>query len=415
MLVGCNGYRPLALTEQTAVIEQKQIAEIDTIELLTNGVIDEKSAVDLALRFNPDIRIPIIRNRGWGDNEVQFRGVARPELSVSKEDATMALNIDVLSLYNLLNSDERHVWREMRRAERTQAFAEQTGGVIRLTRDVHLAFLELARFTKQREILEHQLSTLHDYHKRFAATFDIGSGILYDLSESELKTKIANIILSIDNANLLIKRLIGIEPEHVVRFNTESCLNVTVMPEMKTVHAMSELASNNNWLLISLSSQYIRKEYELRQSYLRRWGNLSVGPSMTFTRDGNSAADVSAGVSVRLRIPWPSHSDDQIHDVSDERLLAAARYTEALHNLQSDIIRQYTEMLEKWKRIKNPTVSTEWLSLLLAGEAKSMTVHAYLDALGRIGVHEIQQVDDIARYKLANIILDSLLASSASK
>jgi len=136
---------------------------------------------------------------------------------------------------------------------------------------------------------------------------------------------------------------------------------------------------------------------------------------MTYNRDGNSAADVSAGVSVRLRIPWPSHSDDQIHDVSDERLLAAARYTEALHNLQSDIIRQYTEMLEKWKRIKNPTVSTEWLSLLLAGEAKSMTVHAYLDALGRIGVHEIQQVDDIARYKLANIILDSLLASSASK
>ena len=124
---------------------------------------------------------------------------------------------------------------------------------------------------------------------------------------------------------------------------------------------------------------------------------------------------MSAGASVRLRIPWPSHSDDQIHDVSDERLLAAARYTEALHNLQSDIIRQYTEMLEKWKRIKNPTVSTEWLSLLLAGEAKSMTVHAYLDALGRIGVHEIQQVDDIARYKLANIILDSLLASSASK
>ncbi len=404
ILTGCYGYRDLPLHEQVSTVEKSQEVEIQKTKALANGVIDETNAIRLALAFNPDIRIPLIHARGFGDNEVQFRGVARPELQITNDSATLGLNVDMFSLYNLLSYTERQAWREMRRAERTQVYSEQNGAVIRLTRDVRLAFLELARLSKQDEILANELLALLEYKIKSEKKIDNASAIIFSLAEAELREKIDKVKGELTNARLVIISLVGMEPEKELKFDTNNTLNVTIMPEIKTIREMSKAASENNWQLISLSSQYIRKEYDLRQAYLRRWGQISIGPSVTFI-----PGDTSVAASVRVRIPWPSHSEDAIKDVTDERALLAARYTDTLHDLQSDIMKQYNEMQVKWDSLKNPRVSTNWLGNLLQDESEHMDAHTYLDAQSRIFNQALHQLDEVTKYKMSGILLDSLL------
>jgi hypothetical protein len=401
---GCYGYKELPLREQVATVEKVQDIEIQTTKLLSNGTIDETNAIRLALAFNPDIRIPLIHDRGFGENEVQFRGVARPELQVTKDSSTVGLNVDMFSLYNLLSYTERQAWREMRRAERTQVFSEQSGAVIRLTRDVRLAFLELARLAKQDEILNNELLALLQYKIKIEKKIDNVSAIALSLAEAELREKIDKVKGELTNAELVITSLVGTEPEKKLKFDTKDTLSVTIMPEIKTIREMSKSASENNWKLISLSSQYIRKEYDLRQAYLRCWGQISIGPSLTFI-----PGDTSVGVSVRVRIPWPSHSEDNIKDTTDERALIAARYTDTLHDLQSDIMKQYNEMQVKWDSLKNPRISVNWLGNILDAERNNMDIHIYLDLQTRIFNQELHQLDEVAKYKMSGILLDSLL------
>lgn len=401
---GCYGYREIPLHEQVTTVENSQVAEIQKTKMMTNGPIDETNAIRLALAFNPDIRIPLIHERGWGDNEVQFRGVARPELQLTTESATVGLNVDILSLYGLLSYTERQAWREMRRAEKNQVYSEQSGAVIRLTRDVRLAFLELARLAKQAEILDNELLELHEYKSKMEKKIDTSTAIIFNLTEAELLENIDKVKGELTNAHLVIISLVGMEPEKELKFDTTNTLNVTIMPEIKTIREMSKSASENNWQLISLSSQYIRKEYELRQAYLRRWGQISVGPSVTFI-----PGDTSIAASVKVRIPWPSHSEDNIKDTTDERALIAARYTDTLHNLQTDIMKQYNEMHAKWDSLKNQRISVNWLGHILEGESEHMDIHVYLDAHTRIFKQELHQLDEIAKYKMSGILLDSLL------
>lgn len=401
---GCYGYRDLPLHEQVLEVEKSQVVEINKTKELANGIIDEANAIRLALAFNPDIRIPLIHERGFGDSEVQFRGVARPELQISRDSATLALNVDMFSLYNLLSYTERQAWKEMRKAERTQVYSDQIGAVIRLTREVRLSFLELARLKKQTEILENEVFVLLEYKSKVEKKIDTATSIIFNLAEAELKEKIDKIKGELKNAQFVITALIGIEPENELKFNTVNTLSVTIMPEIRTIREMSKLATENNWQLISLSSQYIRKEYDLRQAYLKRFAQVSIGPSVTFI-----PGDTSVGVAVRVRVPWPSNSEDTIKDVADERALVAARYTDVLHTLQSDIMRQYNEMQVKWNSLKNPRISTSWLGNLLIDEVEKLDIHTYLDTQTRIFNQDLYQLDEVAKYKMAGIILDSLL------
>lgn len=403
-LCGCNGYREVPLHRHVIEVEKTQVDAVGQTKIDFNGVINESNAIRLALAFNPEIRTPIIRDRGWGNAEVQLRGIVRPELDVSTEEATINFTTDVLSLYNLLSTEERHAWREMRKAERTQAYADQKGAIIRLTRDVRLSFLELARLQRKSLTFNKELAYLSNY----AATkkIDKAGGIILSLVITEAKQKAEQNDIEIENARISITRLLGLEPNDKIVFDVSDALSVTVMPEIQTIMVMSQAAKENNWQLISLYSQYIRKEYELRQAYLRRWGSVSIGPSVTYNKEDDS---VSTGFSVRVKIPWPSHSDDYISDTIDDRSLQGARYTAALHDLQADITKQYNEMQSKWKSIKNPRVSVEWLETVVAEESDNFTVHEYVNVITKVFSQELHQIDEISKYKMSGIILDSLL------
>lgn len=403
-ICGCNGYREVPLQDHVRDIQQIQLNTVTATKEAFNGTINEQSAIRLALSFNPEIRTPIIRDRGWGENEVQLRGIVRPELDVSTDEATINFTTDVLSLYNLLSPTERHAWREMRKAERKQAYADQKGAVIRLTRDVRLSFLELARLLKKSETLDKEVAYLSNYAA--VKKLDKSDAIILSLAITESKQKIEKNDLEIKNAKITITRLLGIEPTENIKFDVSQTLSVTIMPEIKTIIEMSNSAKENNWQLVSLYSRYIRKEYELRQAYLRRWGSVSIGPSVTYTKEDDS---VSTGISVRVRIPWPSHSDDRIADTIDDRSLEGARYTAALHDLQADITKQYMEMQAKWNSLKNPKVSVDWLETNVADEMNNFTVHEYINVISKVLNQELFQIDEVSKYKMSGIILDSLL------
>lgn len=407
-MCGCNGYRQVSLSEQVEVVRNTQTSDMQETRDVFNGKINEQNAIRLALSFNPDIRTPIIRERGWGDNEVQFRGVARPELDVDSESVTLGFGVDVFSLYNLLSPQERHAWREMRKSERSRATADQKGAVIRLTRDVKISFLELARLTKKKNIQQRELDFISTYRGIAGNKMEVSSDLIFTIATAEAKERLEKTSNELENARLVLIRLMGVEPKNSIEFDSSEVLNLTVMPEVRTISSMTEYAKKNNWQLISLYSTYVIKEYELRQSYLRRWGELSVGPSVTVS-NADRETETTFGFSVRLRIPWPSHSSDDIKDQTDERTIAGARYTAVLHDLQSDITKQYVEMQQKWESIKNPKVSAEWMESVLSSQTEKLDVHTYLDMTTRIFNQEAHQLDEIAKYKLANIILDSLL------
>ncbi len=403
-LCGCNGYREIPLQNHVVEVEKTQVESVTQTKEQFNGVITESNAIRLALSFNPEIRTPIIRDRGWGDKEVQLRGVVRPELDISKDAATINFTTDVLSLYNLFSSNERQAWEEVRKAEKTQAYADQKGAIIRLTRDVRLSFLELARLQKKSDTYNKEFTYLSNYAS--TKKIDTADGIILSLVITESKQKSEQNDLEIRNAHITIIRLLGLEPDDKIMFDVSESLNVTEMPEIKTIQDMSMAARQNNWQLISLYSQYLRKEYELRQAYLRRWGSVSVGPSVTYNKEDDS---VSTGISVRVKIPWPSHSDDNIADTIDERSLQGARYTAALHDLQADITKQYNEMQSKWNSLKTPLISVEWLKTMVANETDNFTVHEYVNVITKVFNQELHQIDEISKYKMAGIILDSLL------
>lgn len=180
-LCSCNGYRPVSLPQHVVEIETTQLNVVDKIKTADNEKIDEDKAIKLALSFNPEIRTPIIRDRGWGDREVQLRGIVRPELDVSQDDAQVLFNVDVLILYNLLSSEERRAWREMRHSEREQIYAEQKGATILLTRDVRLSFLELALIQKKISIVERKLFDFTQYKEKINNNVSPATNIILNL------------------------------------------------------------------------------------------------------------------------------------------------------------------------------------------------------------------------------------------
>ena len=404
-LTGCNGYREIPLHDHVGEIEKTHTKDIQSVKTAFNGTINEEQAVKLALSFNPDIRIPIINNRGWGDREVQLRGIARPDLDLSQEEATLSLKVDVLSLYNLLSPSERAAWRQMRIAERKQAFSEQTGAVVRLKRDVRLAFLEVARLTKYTGILSRELESLNVYKTNVKNISNV-TDVVFLLAESEVTEHIEENARELRNSILILTNLLGVDPDKELEFDLTDAFNITIMPEIKTIREMSAEVKENNWKLISLYSQYIRKEYDLRQAYLRRWGSITVGPSVTYNKEEEQT---SAGASVRVKIPWPSRGADIIQDTLDERAVIAARYTAALHDLQSDVMRQYNEMQAKWKSINNPKVSVEWLTIIMSKETESLDVSDYIEVMSKLFKQERFQIDEVSKYKMSGIILESLL------
>lgn len=402
-LSGCNGYREVPLQEHVVDIGKSHTEAVTSAKVELNGVIDETTAIRLAASFNPELRIPIIRDRGWGEKEVQLRGIVRPELDVSQDDATLYLTTDVLSLYSLLSHGERVAWRAMRKAESDQAYADQHGAVIRLTRDVRLSFLELARLNRIYLSINKQLAYLSRY--QFHGNLSKSDALILSLAITECKQKSEDNNFALRNAQLGITRLLGFSPNSEIMFDVNGVLDITRMPELRVVTEMSEIAERNNWQLIGLSSVYIRKEYELRMTYLRRWGSVSLGPSISYEKDSD---DVSVGISVRVKIPWPSHSDDTIANTLDDRTLAGARYTAALHDLRTDITKQYNDMLVKWNSINN-NKSLDMLEIEIGGELGNFTVHEYVDIIGKLFNQEYRMVDEISKYKMSGIILDSLL------
>lgn len=404
-LCSCNGYKRVPLAFQVGSIEESQIIELEKTEKEIEGIITEEEAIKLALKFNPDIRIPLVHERGWGDKEVQFRGVARPELDVGENFAAAILQIDVFNLYNLLSPTERRAWREMREAERTQAYAEQSRAVKNLKRNVRLAYLELARLREIESLLVDELTYTNDFISS-RQNISESDRLLFSLTEASINHKIAINKKSISRAELSIVTLIGMDPDRKITIDATNSLQMENIPNLDTIQEMGIKIKDNNWELISLYSNYVRKEYELRNAYLKRWGSLTIGPSILYNRDEDST---EFGVSVRARIPWPSHMDDRIRDLQDERSLAAARYTAALHNIESEIVGNYKDMTAYLKSIQKPLVDVETSKLLLAKERDNISAHTYIDMSTLIFQQAMSQLDDIAKYKMSVIIIDSLV------
>jgi hypothetical protein len=405
ILCSCYGYQELPVREQTAIVDQKRDVELQAAkDRLHSNVIDEATAIQLAISFNPNIRIALVRERGWGEVDVQFREAVKPELHIDDDSSTIGLNVDMFSLYKLLSYSERKAWREERAAERSQA--EQKGAIIRLTRDVRLAFLDLARLNNQIEILNKKSEFVNNYKKKVAEKIDTVNDVLFKLVDAELNEKIYKLQEDKSRTKLALMRLVGLTDltsnDMLFNLNNVLAIDKNIMP-LDTLKEKTKSAKATNWLLASLEAKYTQKEYSLREAYLRKFGTLSVSPTVTRNSDG-----VSYGASIHVRIPWPSRSADAIQDAKDERLYAAAQYTAAMHDLEVDIAKQYEVMLYKWHSINNPSISVEDSCKALETELGD-NIHAYLDIVSRLFDQQLHQIDEISHYKMSGIILDSLL------
>jgi len=404
--VGCYGYRELPLSEQITVVEKTRDVEFQAAKKLQpNGVINEAAAIQLALSFNPNIRIPLIHERGWGEADVQFREAIKPELRVDDESGTLGLNVDMFGLFKLLSHTERVAWRNERAAERLQATSEQKGALIKLKRDVKLSFLNLGKVSSQLVVLKKQMEYVKNYKLKMAKKIDTVNEVLFNLHETELQEKIRLLDEEMSRTNLVLLRLIGANDltSKEIHFDFRNVLAISNdMPTLDAIRNKIISAKATNWLLTSLSANYVQKEYVLREAYLRRFGTFSIGPSVTKNPDG-----FSYGMSFHVRVPWPSKSDDAIQDATDERLYAAAKYTAAMHDLEADVAKQYDVMQHKWENIKNH-LAIEEICQSLESETGD-NIHSYLDIVNRLFQQSNKQIDDISHFKMSEIILESLL------
>ena len=402
LLSACNDYQQHELVREVPI----PIPSTAPIVLPPQPIITEDEAVKEAISWNPNIRIHIVRDQGYNDIDAQFRGVFHPYLQVTNNSATLAFQVDALSLYNLLVPEERAAWNNYRQAQRNQAEADSHQEEVSTELNVRIAFLEVARLRAQMPILMKEAELLASYYPLAAHT--PLNDILFSITIKELNEHRETLQGQLAQAQDTLVRLIGKKPEDKLEYDFSKALLPTV-PNISTKEMLS-LAKDHSWLLKSLSASFTEVQYSVREAYANKWGKLALGPAFTVS-PGNSFV----GLSFRMSIPWPSNAADDIKNSEDQRLKTEAQYYAAVHDVEAFVHQYYQQIVLKVSSLNSPHKSLEDACMELDKEALKAGPHIILDVSHRLFLQELYQIDEIAHYKMNEILLESLIGTGIRK
>ena len=402
LLSACNDYQQHELVREVPI----PIPSTAPIVLPPQPIITEDEAVKEAISWNPNIRIHIVRDQGYNDIDAQFRGVFHPYLQVTNNSATLAFQVDALSLYNLLVPEERAAWNNYRQAQRNQAEADSHQEEVSTELNVRIAFLEVARLRAQMPILMKEAEHLASYYPLAAHT--PLNDILFSITIKELNEHRETLQGQLAQAQDTLVRLIGKKPEDKLEYDFSKALLPTV-PNISTKEMLS-LAKDHSWLLKSLSASFTEVQYSVREAYANKWGKLALGPAFTVS-PGNSFV----GLSFRMSIPWPSNAADDIKNSEDQRLKTEAQYYAAVHDVEAFVHQYYQQIVLKVSSLNSPHKSLEDACMELDKEALKAGPHIILDVSHRLFLQELYQIDEIAHYKMNEILLESLIGTGIRK
>jgi outer membrane protein TolC len=325
---------------------------------------------------------------------------------VTNNSATLAFQVDALSLYNLLVPEERAAWNNYRQAQRNQAEADSHQEEVSTELNVRIAFLEVARLRAQMPILMKEAEHLASYYPLAAHT--PLNDILFSITIKELNEHRETLQGQLAQAQDTLVRLIGKKPEDKLEYDFSKALLPTV-PNISTKEMLS-LAKDHSWLLKSLSASFTEVQYSVREAYANKWGKLALGPAFTVS-PGNSFV----GLSFRMSIPWPSNAADDIKNSEDQRLKTEAQYYAAVHDVEAFVHQYYQQIVLKVSSLNSPHKSLEDACMELDKEALKAGPHIILDVSHRLFLQELYQIDEIAHYKMNEILLESLIGTGIRK
>ena len=400
-LSSCSDYQQGNLREQTSTIEYNQSCVLSNPEkLFTPITITEDVACDLALRFNPSIRLQVVRNRGWSENEVELRGLLNPEIQINNTSASLILNVNVIGLYNILSSDERAAWNRMRQAEKNRSLADQNQLAIILVRNVRLSFLECARLKASIPILEAENGNL----MRYAFQHKLEQDPLFLLTKAELNERIVKTENEISEALSLLIQFVGAKPSQSLSFNFSGVLDPS-LPSLSLPELLTQ-AFSYSFTLKSLANRYEEQDYNVREAWKDRFGSLYVGPAINLQPGASSI-----GLSIKARTLWPSIASDNIKEAEDLRDRIGAEYTQAKHKIEAEVSQLFHSMLTRYLSITtySPVLTIESI------DEKKTTHYEYLEIMRRVNEQSLYHIDEIAHYKMNEIMLESLIGTSVRK